>query len=49
MLTVKKRSGKVMDFDFGKIEKAVRAAFNDPEIKVTKQENCDKIIDHLRG
>ena len=34
MLTVKKRSGKVVDFSFGKIEKAIRAAFADPNVKV---------------
>lgn len=49
MLTVKKRSGQIVDFNFRKIEKAIRAAFEDPNIQVNKQENLDKIIKHLEG
>lgn len=49
MLTVKKRSGKVVDFNFGKIEKAIRAAFADPTVLVKNRDNCDKVVDHVRG
>lgn len=49
MLTVKKRNGKVVDFNFEKIEKAVQSAFNDPKNKVKNKDNCDLVINHLRG
>lgn len=49
MLTVKKRSGKVVDFSFGKIEKAIRAAFVDPNVKVKDTQNCDKVVQHVQS
>lgn len=49
MLTVKKRSGKVVDFSFGKIEKAIRAAFADPNVKVKDIQNCDKVVQHVQS
>mgnify|MGYP002515740828 FL=1 len=48
MLTVKKRSGQVTDFNFGKIEKAIRNAFADPTVRVKDGDNCDKVVDHVR-
>ena len=49
MLTVKKRSGKVVDFSFGKIEKAIRAALADPNVKVKDTQNCDKVVQHVQS
>ena len=49
MLTVKKRSGKVVDFSFEKIEKAIRAAFADPNVKVKNTQNCDKVVQHVQS